>query len=515
MSRNAAGRLIQAEALWSMRAPENFPENEFYAAWRNVVLYDEHTWGAHNSVSEPDLPFVTEQWRIKRRFAVEADSLSRALLAKALPPPNKTPIAIEIYNTNSWPRTDLVLLSREQSSAGDLVEDEKNNPVPSQRLSTGELAVLAENVAPMSAKRIGVKKGHAYNRGAVRISARALENNLLALSVNKRTGAIENFLWKPSQTQLADTSRGLGLNQYLYVPGKNPDDARSLKNVKIKIQESGPLVASLLIEAEAPGCKSYTNEIRVIDGIGRIDLINTVDKLAVREKEGVHLAFPFNIPNGQFRYDVANGIVRPQFEQLTGACKNFFSTQSWADISNADYGVTWTTVDAPLIELGAITAEQPWLQTLQPSPLIYSYVMNNYWHTNYKADQEGPVQFRYAVRPHAEFNPAAAAKFGRECRAPLLACVVDPAQKSISPLFQIEPAEVLVESIKPIANAKAWLLYFYNPTARTQQAVLRWNKTIPAAIYLSDGFANLGQQVLDKFEIKAHGSLYVRVNKSD
>jgi hypothetical protein len=518
VSRNAASRLIQAEALWSMRSPENFPENEFYAAWRNVVLYDEHTWGAHNSVSEPDLPFVTEQWRIKRNFALEADSLSRALLSKALPTPaqsSRDAIAIDVYNTCSWPRADLVLLSREQSMVGDFVADEKGNSVPSQRLSTGELAMLAENVAPMAAKRFWIKKGRADRRGAVKISARTLENDLLALSIDPRTGAIENFLWRSNQMQLADTSRGLGLNHYLYVPGKNPHDARSLKNVKIKIQESGALVASLLIEAEAPGCKSYTSEIRLIDGRGRVDIINTIDKLAVREKEGVHFAFPFNIPDGQLRYDVANGIVRPEVEQLNGACKNFFSVQNWVDVSNAVYGITWAAVDAPLIEIGAVTVEQPWLQTLQPSPLIYSYVMNNYWHTNYKADQEGPVQFRYSIQPHTEFNPAQAAKFGRECRMPLLARIVDPVQTPTSSLFQIEPVEVLVESIKPIANGRAWLLYFYNPTAGTQQVVLRWNKTMPVTIYLSDSFANIGQQVLDKFEIKAHGNLYVRVNKND
>lgn len=58
-------------------------------------------------------------------------------------------------------------------------------------------------------------------------------------------------------------------------------------------------------------------------------------------------------------------------------------------VSNRDYGVTWSAGNAPLIEIGAITAEQPWMKTIEPSSSFYSYVMNNYWHTNYKADQEG------------------------------------------------------------------------------------------------------------------------------
>jgi hypothetical protein len=419
MSRNTANRLIQTEAMWAMQSPENFPENEFYTAWRNVMLYDEHTWGAHNSVSEPDLPFVTEQWRIKQRFALAADSLSRTLLAKALPSSAKTgqeKIAIEVYNTNSWTRTDLVLLSCAQSSIGDLVVDEKGTQVPSQRLATGELAVFIENIPPLSAKRFFIKKGQTRNRGYAKASANTLESGLIFLSVNAQTGALENLRWIRSGLGFVEGSKRLGLNQYLYIPGKNPDDAQTLKNVKIKIQESGPLVASLLIEAVAPGCKSYTSEFRLIDGIGRVDIINTIDKIAVREKEGVHIAFPFNIPNAQICYDVANSIVRPEMDQLTGACKNFFSVQSWVDISNNGVGATWATIDAPLIEIGAINAEAPWMKSNQLTPTIYSYVMNNYWHTNYKADQEGPVQFRYAIQPHAEFNPAEATKFGRECR---------------------------------------------------------------------------------------------------
>ena len=88
-----------------------------------MVLWDEHTWGAHNSIEEPDLPFVKEQWRIKRQFAIDAGSMSSSLLGQLhtliLGYPAKTnPEAIDVYNTNSWPRTDLVLLSVQHLAAG-------------------------------------------------------------------------------------------------------------------------------------------------------------------------------------------------------------------------------------------------------------------------------------------------------------------------------------------------------------------------------------------------------------
>ncbi len=61
LNRTTVDRLIQGETLWSMLAPQSFPSGEYESAWRNVDFWDEHTWGAHNSTEEPDLPFVKQQ----------------------------------------------------------------------------------------------------------------------------------------------------------------------------------------------------------------------------------------------------------------------------------------------------------------------------------------------------------------------------------------------------------------------------------------------------------------------
>jgi hypothetical protein len=516
LNRRAADRLIQGEALWSMIAPAAFPEREYEAAWKNVILYDEHTWGAHNSISEPDLPFVKEQWKFKRQFASNADRMSRALLARPLERltgPGHGLAAIDVYNTLSWPRTDLVIFSSEQSSPGDLVTDEKGAPVPSQRLSTGELAVLAENVPPLSTRRYFVQVGTVADRGAAEASIDSLQNTLLSASIDRQNGAIQSLRW--SDRNLANSTEGFGLNEYIYVPGKDPKDARHVTNVRIRIKERGPLLASLLVEAKAPGCNGYTAEYRVVDGIARLDIINRIDKRAVREKEGIHIAWAFHVPEGQPRYDVANGIVRPESDQLPGSCKNFFSVQSWADISNEEHGVTWTTVDAPLIEIGTITAEQPWLKAVRPSQTLFSYVMNNYWHTNYKADQAGLAVFRYSLIPHAAFRPEAAVRSGREAREPLLAATVTGASQAEppAPLARIDPPEILVSSIRPLPGGSSWLVYLYNPTSQDQDATVEWNKTAAVAMRFSDGFGHSGPEIKDGFKMAAYGSSYIRVDK--
>ena len=84
MNRGAAERLAQAATLSTMLAPQAYKSADFDAAWRNVLLYSEHTWGAWNSVSDSENPFVTQQWQVKRQFAVDAENESKRLLDEVL-----------------------------------------------------------------------------------------------------------------------------------------------------------------------------------------------------------------------------------------------------------------------------------------------------------------------------------------------------------------------------------------------------------------------------------------------
>jgi alpha-mannosidase len=514
LNRAAVDRLVQGETLWSMLAPGAYPAPEYDSAWRNVAFFDEHTWGAHNSTEEPDLPFVKQQWETKRKFALNADTESREELEKVLHATSKTDAshkAIQVYNTNSWPRTDVVFLSPEESSAGDRVIGPGGRTLRSQRLSTGDLAVLVDNIPPFSSEELVATAGKADNRDSAKVTGNALENDFLSLAINPQTGTITSLKWKKNEVELVDAASG-GLDEYLYVPGTDPRKARRISNVHVRAKEQGDLVVSLLVEGDAPGAKHYSSEIRLVEGIDRVDVITNIDKLAVREKEGVHVAFPFSVPEGQVRYDVADGVVRPETDQLTGACKNFFSVQSWVDISNRDYGITWATANAPLVEIGEITAEQPWMKSIKASSSIYSYVMNNYWHTNYKADQEGLVTFAYSIRPHAAFDATEVAKFGAERRRPLIVSVANSSSPVHPPLMELSSTRILVSSIKPVAAGNSWLVHVYNPTATAQIAGLRWKNGERVSIRRSDAAGQVGGPVRD-FELAAFDGAYFVISR--
>src|SRR5882724_7267893 len=81
MSRNAADTISQAAALSATMNGKTYDPTKYAAAWRDVLLYSEHTWGAWCSVSDSENPFTKKQWDYKRDFAVKAESRSEALIA--------------------------------------------------------------------------------------------------------------------------------------------------------------------------------------------------------------------------------------------------------------------------------------------------------------------------------------------------------------------------------------------------------------------------------------------------
>jgi hypothetical protein len=216
MSRMAAERITQASTLAAMLAPKTWVPGAFHEAWRNVLLYSEHTWGAWNSVSDSENPFVTQQWQVKRQFAVDADSQSRKLLENVLGAyaSGKDTSAVDIHNSNSWPRTDVVLLSKEMSSGRDHVKDERGSAVPSQRLSSGELAFLAENVPAFGTVRYHLSASKAH-KAAKKVSAHEgeLDNGILRVRVDVKTGDIIELVHAGTTRNVIDTNQNSAANQ--------------------------------------------------------------------------------------------------------------------------------------------------------------------------------------------------------------------------------------------------------------------------------------------------------------
>jgi hypothetical protein len=428
INREAAERIVQAQTLAAMTGV-SLDADAVEKAWREVLLYDEHTWGAHNSISEPQSEFALQQWATKQAFALEAEKQSKALLEKALAPlraDTGSVAQVGVLNTEAWPRTELVVLPAEWKLAGDGAVV-AGKPIPVQRLANGRLAMLVRDVPAGGAATVELKGEASASEGAAQASKTGLSNDLVTVRIDAKTGAIVELHIGDGPNLAGDDGFG-GLNAYSYVAGRKPESPQPNGPVTIEVTDNGPVVATLRISSDAPGCAGLVRELRVVDGIPAVYITDVLDKTAVYDPEGVHIAFPFDVPGGVVRMDTPFAVVQPDVDQLKGACKNYFTIQRWVDISNDQHGLTWATVDAPLIQLGGITndpREVGWIEEVGDTTTVVSYVMNNYWETNYKAAQDGPTTFRYAIRLHEGYDKAAAEQFGVNQRRPLVAVPVE------------------------------------------------------------------------------------------
>ena len=512
LARAAARRLAQAETLWALRQPAAFPAADADQAWRNLILWHEHTWGAADSVSDPDRPDVVAQWVYKRGFALEASTRSKALLDGAAPAPGS---GIDVVNTLSWPRSGLVFLPAAQSAGGDRVRTRDNKLLPSQRLKDGRLAVWVESAPALSAVRLLVGAGEAAPpKTALRTTEGALDNGRLQLQIDPHGGTVARLLWRgttdrkpvfgpasprspigppgrPSSTAIdltwrsGATGREAPLNagplfQYLYVAGRDPSRAIPASGGNIAASDIGPLVAVIDLTTQAPATSGIRRTLRVVAGSDTLEMDVEIDKIAVRDKESGHLAFPLNVPGGVIRVDLGEALVEPERNQLPGSSRDFIGAHSVVDISNADAGVSIATLDAPLLELGAITDERPnnrgtrnWRERTAPGTTVYAYLFNNYWHTNYKAYQQGPLTYRFVLRAHAAYDAVALRRFSDEQDNPLLVFPADPASPETQAPFTLAGDQVTLSSLRVAEDGGALVARIFNPSAKAASVTLR------------------------------------------
>lgn len=508
VNRTTAERLVQAEALYALLAPGKYDAAAFDGAWRNVVLFDEHTWGAFNSTSDPDSSFVIRQWEIKQRFALDGARQAADLTARVAPVAPGSG-EFDIVNTNSWERTDLVILPREASAAGDVVLDEQGREVPSQRLTTGELAFLARGVPPLGARRYTLQAGTPSYRSGLRVEGETIRDDNMTLRVEKSTGEITSLRTEVPPVEYVDSANGNGLDGYFYVAGLDAREALRSEHPSIAPGERGPLVASLVVTSGAPGCNSLRREYRVVSGLGRLEVINTIDKRKVRTNEAVHIGFPFAVPGGTMRVDLGLAVIRPEADQLPGSCKDYYSAQRWADVSNQDYGVTLAVSEAPLVEMGELHSELPaprnvdW-KTFRPySSHLASYVMNNYWYTNYKADQEGVSTYHYTILPHGLYNQADVVRSGIERSQPLVVRSASSGEAEPAPPFALSPGGIIVTYLKPVRGGKACIVRLLNAGGAPETATFSFGGS-KKSVYMSSLREERGERV-NEITLPANG----------
>lgn len=426
--RQAKENLIQAQALSVINKAAPYSRAVEDSAWENILLSDEHTWGYQN----PEAPLAKIIEKRKASFFSNAAKQSMSLIQSFY---DSTVVTEQyaIVNTLSWERQGIVTLSGDQSRSGDkVIELSSGKEVPSQRLLSGELIFKTNSIPALASRMYKVVKGSYSKRTSLTVSKNVLRNEFLSVALDTMTGNINSVL--DLKTRYDFVSVNEGLNSYHYLPGVFNGRGHTSKpsttdSVTVIIKEKGPLLVSLVITNKAEGTRGLKREVRLYQGESYILIKNTFDKIGTRKKEGIHFGFSFNIPQPVSHVDAPWSIVIPETNQLPGANRNWMSFQRWVDISGTNKGVTWTAIEAPLIEWGEISGTvldggrqyDLWKKKSLQCQALYSWPLNNHWNTNFPLEQAGVMVQQYALLFHGPYDVVKANQFGTSQHRPLIA----------------------------------------------------------------------------------------------
>lgn len=488
INRNSSLKLQQLTTLYSMLNPTQYNSQSFYEAWRNVILFHEHTWGAFNSITAPDLPFVKDQWQVKKQFSTDGSSLTNKLEADLLKPiTNPASKTIAVFNTSSWLRSGAVIIPG--TSLGNAVQDASGHTAPLQKLQDGTMVFIAKDVPPLGSANYIIIKAKVSSAKPFSVTNNSISNGKVAVTWDHKTGSITQFT-DNNNINYAGIFNNQGLNSYWYVPGSDPKEAQSNMNVQIKVLENGPVMSKISLISEAPGANKLERILTLFADSDEVGLENIVDKKPIRTKESVHFGFPFNAEFKNITVDAGYGIMRYLTDQLPGSNMDYWYSRRWVDASFGQKGMQWMVLEAPLIEATEMIDERmvidnshkKWKDKGAPGTTNwFSYAMNNYWHTNYKADQEGPVHYRYALRPHGSFDSVDNEKYASAFTQPLIAVSVDEKFKVGGSLFKVGNDKIVVTTVTPQED-HSFIIRLYNPDEREQTTTFAWEKLKPSQL---------------------------------
>ncbi len=411
--------------------------DEFAATWKDILYYDEHTWGSAVSISDPNNPQTSGQWTRKAAYADRSlkqgrtwaasgdDALRRLAHAGA----GQEGHVLLVSNPFSWERD--IAVTMPAGTNGSAVRDKATGkPVPAQRTCDNGLFFVASKVPSMGYRLFNIEPARA--KEAAPLLREGPEPNVWSterwrIEVNAKHGGLQSLRDLVTGREWVDSSSGFGMNQFLYVAG-GKDTSMIHPNAKpctnllestndaatATLAENGPARAVLHIARTGGVCTVDTDVVFHRDGT--IDFINTVHKTETTEKEAGYFVFPFglNAPDSARAFlELPYGIVEADTEQMPGACREWYCVNTFAAVGNMAGSAYVAAPDTPMFCVGDINRGH-WPNRLNGNRhVLYAYVFNNYWHTNYKASQGGDIRCAFSVKlSDAPFDPVAGTRFG-------------------------------------------------------------------------------------------------------
>ncbi|MGE5114832.1 MAG: polysaccharide lyase family protein [Acidobacteriaceae bacterium] len=465
MHRENQERILTAEkmsVLPTVFSPILRPDRSLLeSAWKNELTYDEHTWTYVGATSQPENQQSENQIALKESRVIEAknhidESIQRSMaqLGGFLSPEKNS---LMVFNSLGWKRNGVVDVDLPDGT--EIFDNTAKRSVPYEVLFVGkgfqlpgfgagykrvrfeatEVPALGYKVYSLQAEseKTGttpLKPKEGLN-GAPRVGS-VIESQYYRVTLDAASGAIASVFDKQLGKELVDEKSPYRFGSYLYVTGGDDIPNNSLyrygaglnppkltvhaaENGKLVSIEKAPFGTVATLESSAVNTPTIRTQITVYENEKKIEIRYDLHKNRVLTRESAYIAFPLVVENPAFSYGNQIGWVNPAKDELPGGSREWYVARHWTNVGGTGTSVTIVPVDAPLVAFGDIVRGN-WPAEFKPkSTGVFSWLMNNYWGTNFPAWQGGDYTFRYVITSGAELNPVEANRFGKEAMTPL------------------------------------------------------------------------------------------------
>lgn len=488
---NSAG--LTMASIMGADLPENFT-SKIETINSALLFYTEHTVGYHSSVYEPFHEYTMQQRAIKESYAWEAGRKAKIIgeetmgILQSFITRENDP-SIVIYNTLNQSRCGLCRIYIDHQiiprNSQFTITDQNGNHTKTQVFESHSDGtywyIWVDDIPAFGYKKYVIKTDKKplqilHSNTEMQEEINVLENQWYKLNINTQKGTISSIHDKELNLELIDTETEWEFGEFIYELLDNRSQLESFNltsysreapsSIWFDSYELGDVWNTIRFKANTPAANkdgALIFEIRLFNTTKRIDLAYFIEKKLVTDPEAIYIAFPFILNDGQLAFDVPGGEVRPGIDQIIGSSNDWNTVQNYARLYNDNSQIIISSAEIPLMQFGGINTGRYDAGAKPETTHIYGWPMNNYWTTNFNADQHGGIRWVYSITSSSNTSMQEATLFGWGNRSPFLTRVLpgggegdDIWQKSIISEW---PENIILISATPENDGKSAIFH--------------------------------------------------------
>ena len=457
-----------------------------------LLFYDEHTFGYSESVRDPYGLETWEQRSLKQSYAWEAyryagllGENTMGLLQSFVPKANVPSIAV--FNTLNWSYSGIAkvyidhqILPKEKAFR---IVDEAGHEIPAQagesRSDGTYWCLYVKDVPALGYARYRVEVLDEPRPAVVaadKLADKRVENEWYTIDFDPSRGTIHQLYDKALGKPLLSADAEWEMGEFIYeiIDSRHPMEKytapqflrRRPERIRFERYEKGPIWDTYRFRGETVAGREPNNlmvEYRVYNVEKKIEVVYRLRKKAVTDPEAIYIAFPYEVEAGKIHLDVPGGNIEAGVDQIPGSSNDWYTVQNFATARSEHSQVVMGSPEIPLMQFGAINTGRYEAGAVPQSTNMYSWPMNNYWVTNFNADQMGELQWSYFITSSTDNSIGYATRFAWENRIPFLTRVLQADERSTAgfpaaSLLKIVPQNLLLVNMRPVEGERAVML---------------------------------------------------------